>query len=604
MRFLWFLNSIFAMTLAVLISAFMPVQRPRVSLDPTFNECSQARFRPTAIELDASEKRLVVCGAKGDISVIDTDSSVCVSETRLGKNFADLTRFPDDSNSFLAVDSESHQLVQFHLADNSTPKVNWTLDVCKYPGRVAVTPDGLIAVSGSWSRQLSFAMVPEPGKAANLIGTLDLDFVPGKIIWLDHGLRQLLVVDAFGNRQAIVQLSQESIQSKTIGNDAIQISRELPDRRVGGVTIYNDQIVFATQMLNPLAHSTYNDVHWGLMVSNDIESFPIDKFTSDQFNFSRDRDRQPIGGAGEAKSDAECIVVTQSKLMVVALGGTGQVAIGSFDELGFAYLFVGKRPVDLVINQDESTCYVVNQLDSSISVVDLENLEVNQTLKLNEDREYTLEEQGERLFYDASLSHDGWMSCHSCHVNGHTSGLANDNLSDGSFGTPKQVVSLLGHSGTEPMAWNGGNETLEEQVQKSLKVTMQSDNRPADEQVAAIVAFVKQLPPPPSLDEARGRLDPDTVAKGEKLFHQLDCARCHAPPSYTSPKVYDVDLKDEKGETRFNPPSLIGLGQRDSFFHDGRVRQLEEVFTKIEHQLPNRLSDEKLSNLLAFLKSL
>lgn len=589
---------------AVLVSALTPDPAPSIVTPGPSTELPHTRFRPTAIELDGSGERLVICGANGDVAVIKIASKKCVSQTKLGASFADLSDSLPNSNSFLAVDSESHQLVQFRLGADNTPRVSWTVDVCRYPSHVAVNLQGLIAVSGSWSRQLSFVSSPEVGEEPSLIGTVDLDFAPGEITWLNNGKNQLLVVDAFGNRQLVVQLSPESIQSKSIGDDAILISRELPDRRVGGISVVNDQIIMATQMLNPLAHSTHNDVHWGLMVSNDIESFPIEKFLSDQFNFSKDRYRQPIGGAGEAKSDAERIVVTESNLMVVAMGGAGQIAIGSLDELGFAYLFVGKRPVDLVIDHDETHSYVVSQLDGSVSVVDLENLEVTHTIQLDEEREYTLEEQGERLFFDASLSHDGWMSCHSCHVNGHTSGLANDNLSDGSFGTPKQVVSLLGHSGTEPMAWNGGNETLEEQVFKSLKITMQSDERPGKEQIEAISAFVRQLPPPPSLDEARGRTNPTAVEEGKELFQQLDCVRCHAPPRFTSADVYDVDLKDEKGESRFNPPSLIGLSQRDSFLHDGRAKQLEEVFTKIEHQLPNRLSDEKLSNLLAFLKSL
>ena len=43
--------------------------------------------------------------------------------------------------------------------------------------------------------------------------------------------------------------------------------------------------------------------------------------------------------------------------------------------------------------------------------------------------ELSLLERGERLFYDARLSHDGWMSCHSCHTDGHSNGHLNDNLS-------------------------------------------------------------------------------------------------------------------------------------------------------------------------------
>src|SRR2546429_167098 len=75
--------------------------------------------------------------------------------------------------------------------------------------------------------------------------------------------------------------------------------------------------------------------------------------------------------------------------------------------------------------------------------------------------ELSLAERGELLFYDARLSHDGWFSCHSCHTDGHSNGLLNDNLGDGSFGAPKRVLSLLGVRDTGPWAWNGTMPDLE-----------------------------------------------------------------------------------------------------------------------------------------------
>src|SRR5439155_22565757 len=81
--------------------------------------------------------------------------------------------------------------------------------------------------------------------------------------------------------------------------------------------------------------------------------------------------------------------------------------------------------------------------------------------------------RGELLFYDARLSHDGWFSCHSCHTDGHSNGLLADTLADGSYGTPKRVLSLLGVGDTGPWAWNGGVKDLGAQVRKSVATTMQ-----------------------------------------------------------------------------------------------------------------------------------
>ena len=139
-------------------------------------------------------------------------------------------------------------------------------------------------------------------------------------------------------------------------------------------------------------------------------------------------------------------------------------------------------------------------------------------------------------------------------------------------------MSLLGHSGTEPMSWVGGSKTVEDQVRKSIEVTMQSDRKPTKEMVSAISAYVRQLDPPPSQFVVRGLLAEDQIEKGLDVFGELKCNSCHIPPKFTSPDVYDVDLVDEKGSHQFNPPSLIGLGQRDLFMHDGRASSLEEGF--------------------------
>jgi cytochrome c len=133
------------------------------------------------------------------------------------------------------------------------------------------------------------------------------------------------------------------------------------------------------------------------------------------------------------------------------------------------------------------------------------------------------------LFFDGRLSHDGWMSCHSCHTDGHTNGQLNDNLSDGSFGAPKRVLSLLGVSETGPWAWNGQVETLEEQITNSIQKTMQGAAA-KQEQVAALAAFLKTFSAQPAIADSSDSSEVE-IQRGEKLFHSLGCRRCHTPPT-------------------------------------------------------------------------
>ncbi len=94
------------------------------------------------------------------------------------------------------------------------------------------------------------------------------------------------------------------------------------------------------------------------------------------------------------------------------------------------------------------------------------------------------------------------------------------------------------------------------------------------------------------------------IEAGSKLFGALGCNACHQKPTYTSPELQQVGIKDELGREEFNPPSLIGVGQRSRFFHDGRFHRLREVFTENRHQLNRELKEKELDQLLLFLQSL
>src|SRR5207248_10565931 len=127
-----------------------------------------------------------------------------------------------------------------------------------------------------------------------------------------------------------------------------------------------------------------------------------------------------------------------------------------------------------------------------ISVVDLRIPKVVAEVSLGASAVLQAHERGEMLFFDARLSFDAWYSCHSCHSDGHSNGRLNDNFTDGSFGTPKRVLSLLGVKDTGPLAWNGKMADLEAQVRTSVTSTMQGP-APSVEQVRDLTAFLRTL---------------------------------------------------------------------------------------------------------------
>lgn len=212
-------------------------------------------------------------------------------------------------------------------------------------------------------------------------------------------------------------------------------------------------------------------------------------------------------------------------------------------------------------------------------------------------------ERGERLFFSARLSHASWFSCHSCHVDGHTSGGRSDTFGDDTRGAPKRVLSLLGVSETGPWGWNGKKSTLPKQIHQSASSTM-SGGGVSDQSAKDIAAFLKTLKAPPPYEPVASAEDETLVRAGRELFETLNCTDCHSGAVLTSNDAYDVGLEDELGLREFNPPSLRGVGYRQSLFHDRRAASLEDVLTKYRHQLDRPLNSEDLRALLRYLRSL
>ena len=187
-----------------------------------------------------------------------------------------------------------------------------------------------------------------------------------------------------------------------------------------------------------------------------------------------------------------------------------------------------------------------------VSVVDSSTLTRTTQISLGYQPELSVEQSGEALFYDSRISHDGRMSCYSCHSGGHTCGHLNDNLSDGRRGIPKRFLSLLWVSDTGPWAWNGQVKTLEEQVANSIETTMQGKAAGAKD-ISALVSYVKTLPAPPQFAITREDSSDVQVQRGAELFNALACRRCHTPPPCTSGDAYEVGFGPEK----FKQPSLM-----------------------------------------------
>ncbi len=553
--------------------------------EPRGDRPAPARLRrPSALLADDEGRRLFTANRdSGTVSVIDVEAGRVISETAVGRRLAGLADLGD--GRLLAVDEAAGEMIVLRRDKNSLAVT----------GRVRVGDDAVsvcrlartrAAVACLWPQQLTIIDLSNPERPS-LTKSIPLPFAPRKQFALPGGAK-IVVADAFGGRLAVVDAERGIVESV----------RSVPGHNIRGLALSGDgkQLLLTQQTLAEDTPTRPDDIRWGNVISNGVRSLSLDDVLAPDADLLQHSHLQPLGVFGRGAGDPAGLIVVGGKT-IVALSGTDEVAFGPELRDDWPRLRVGRQPTALVAAGRR--IFVANTLGDSITIIDSKKIEKIGEISLGPTPEPTPAQRGELLFFDARLSVEGWMSCHSCHSDGHTIGLRSDTLGDGSYGAPKRVPSLLGVGDTAPWAWNGSIANLEDQVRQSIQKTMRGP-RPTDRQIQDLTAYLRTLPPPPR----RSASDGNAVRRGETAFRVRGCARCHAPPTYTTSRTYEVDLADEVGNRAFNPPSLRGVGHGVAFFHDGRAGNLEEILTRYRHQVPADMPGNEVADLLAFLRSL
>lgn len=602
----------------------------------TLATTSSQLIRPVAVEFLSDSETLVVASQDGSVTSVSVKAKKKLERRKVGKSLRSICPMGDDT--FVFPDFESHRIVAMkfeHGTGEST--VLWQSKVAHYPNNVVFdSSERKLFVSSLWSQRLS--VVDVSAKVPNVVQMVDLPFAPGVMAW-DLKRKTLFVAGAFTNR--IVSISKDADDTWRIDVDC---SLEGTSIRSMAISPDGDQLLIGCQILNQLAHTSRNDIHWGLLMSNEIRQFDIPQMlgkaaTSPQIKkiaptrtdtLGRDENGkadpgdfvflEPQTAERSSKNESSKNKLPKNKPLVIAIEATNEIAYRGLDESGkpgkFQFRQVGRHPVDLCVSPDCRWIATANRLDDSVSIIDTTKLtaEVDasdigiESIDLGAGLKLTDADKGEVHFFSGDSSHDRWISCNSCHVQAHTNGLLNDNSSDQSFGTPKSVISTMGRNRTAPFAWNGSSKTMEDQIEKSILNTMQLGRDAETDTVQQIAEFLKSLEPPPALLVAREQNSlprfAESIASGKRMFRSFNCQQCHNGKLYVSPDNANVGLVDERGESEFNPPSLAGVSQRARFFHDGRAKSLNELVEKYEHQLPRKLTKDEIADLVNFLKSI
>ena len=545
--------------------------------------------RPVAMERLDDGRICVLCRDNGSICFIDpTTNAVSTRSVRPAARLSDLAVV--DATRAVVLDGTNHELLSVHI-DGDDAKVIGRVAVPHSPVNVIVH-DRRAFVSSLWSRQWSVVRLDDVTKPS-LERTVDLPFSPRHQILSDES--EVIVFDSFGGQWA-------RIEPKT--GTVIQTSQFAGTHNITGAAFdtNRDNLLIPHMTLNAEKPTTKFNVHWGDIVLNVIRKIPIsqirktDEITDDLYYLGR-----PDVAAG----DPTAILITHDDRQIVCFAGTSEVGISDRGANTFTRVAVGCRPVGMELNADHSRLYVANQLDDSISVIDVNRKKLISTIELisQPTANRTPAQMGERLFFDSTLSSDGWFSCHSCHTDGHTNGGLADTFGDGSTGDAKRIPSLLGTAATGPWSWTGNVRTLQDQIHKSIRTTMRGPQLTND-QILSLAAYVETLQPAPSVNAARGKIDGVRMARGRSVFNSFGCAECHADEHYTSTNVYAIGFHDESGNEEFNPPSLRAVSQRYRLLHDNRAASVREVIDELRHQNDGSLSEGELRDLIYFVEGL
>ncbi len=297
---------------------------------------------------------------------------------------------------------------------------------------------------------------------------------------------------------------------------------------------------------------------------------------------------------------------------------------------------------------DKALLEKANSIFKSISSIPQDDIAMNKILL------------GKKLYHDKILSKDQTISCASCH-NLNTYGVDNLSLSPGDTkelggrnspssvyaflhsvqfwdGRAKDVEKQAGGPILNPVEHNVPNQAFLEkrlrenkEYQRLFKEVYPNEAQPITfaNITSAIGAFERKLAPESRFDQW---LDGDYTAlnaqekKGLQAFMDNACITCHMGPAVggglmqkfglygnywekTNSKkidngVYDL-TKKESDKYIFKVPSLRNVEKTGPYFHDGSVTKLEDAVSMMaELQLGNKLSDEDVKNITAFLKSM
>lgn len=208
---------------------------------------------------------------------------------------------------------------------------------------------------------------------------------------------------------------------------------------------------------------------------------------------------------------------------------------------------------------------------------------------------------GERTFWEGTRA---GASCQSCHTEGGSDGEAH-NIGGRVLAPTLDVRGLVG---TAPFLRDGSYAFLGD-LHDVAVLEYRGYRAPAGDRRATLDAWLASLPVPVS----EAPRDLRRERRGLDAFFAAGCARCHAPPAFTTLARYAAqtvfpDVHLDHPATSFDVPALRNLRGNAPYLFDGRAATLEDVLLRANashrHGDTRMLSREAIEDLVFFLETL
>ncbi|HEY4243520.1 MAG TPA: c-type cytochrome [Kofleriaceae bacterium] len=189
------------------------------------------------------------------------------------------------------------------------------------------------------------------------------------------------------------------------------------------------------------------------------------------------------------------------------------------------------------------------------------------------------------------------LACASCHPEGRDDGLVWQFVDEGTRRTQVPAGHILERA---PYHWAGDMKDLPTLMDNVFSVRMAGGD-PTHSELVSLGPWLERIPAPhgPANDPA------DAVARGKTLFESsaTQCSTCHTGELMTNSLAFDVGTGG-----KFKVPSLLGVGYRAPYLHDGCAPTLADRFGPCgggdQHGKTSQLSPADVSDLVAYLNSL